>query len=138
MTCTVVYAYTTCKSSQGGKNAVNREWVYTWYCTSTYISLSPHSPYSVLTCVYFELAGAGSCITAMHIEVRRGHSQTNEIYRFGGSIESAESNISFHEAIHGFHGLYDSCISALGVYSILQDQGSCSENNTHCPAGKLL
>lgn len=73
----------------------------------------------------------------MNVEVMRGRSQTNEIHRFGGSVESTESNISFHEPIHGFHGFYENCISALGVYSILQGQGSCSENDTLCPAGKL-
>ena len=74
----------------------------------------------------------------MHVEVRRGHSQTTEIHKFGGSIASAESNISIHEAINGFHGFYDDCINALGIYTILQEQGSCSKSDDiHCPAGKL-
>ena len=74
----------------------------------------------------------------MHIEVRRGHSLTNEIHKFGSSIESTESVVSFNEPIHGFHGFHDNCISALGVYSILQEQGSCSVNDIHCPAGKMM
>ena len=86
---------------------------------------------------FIACTGSSSCIVGMNVVVRRGHTQTNEIYRFGGSVDGAQSHISINEPIHGFHGFYGNCISALGVYSILQEQGSCSENDTHCSAGTL-